>query len=71
VARRARGGVTGSDVIGHRSAEGRGALPGGGVATVAIGGQRAAVIAIHMARRAGYGGMRAGLGEGRGGVIEG
>ena len=71
MARRARGGVTGSDVIGHRSAEGRRALPGGGVATVAIGGQRAAVIAIHMAQRAGYGGMRAGQGEGRGGVIEG
>jgi len=70
VARRAGGGIAGGEVIRHRPAEGRGALPGGRVTTVAIGGQRAAVIAIHMAQRAGYGGMRAGQGEGCGGVIE-
>jgi len=70
VARRAGGGITGCDVIWYGPAEGRGALPGSRVATVAIGGQRAAVIAIHMAQRAGYGGVRAGQGERCGGVIE-
>lgn len=70
VARRAGGGVTGSDVVWYRSAEGRGALPGGSVATVAIGGQRAAVVAVHMAQRTGDGRVRTGQGEGCGGVIE-
>ena len=70
VARRARGGITGSDVIRYRPAEGRGALPSRRVATVAIGGQRPAVISIHMAQRAGDGRVRPGQREGCSGVIE-
>jgi hypothetical protein len=70
VARRAGGWIPGSDVIRYRPAEGRGALPLGDVATVAIGWQRAAVIAIHMAQRAGDGRMRARQWESCRGVIE-
>ena len=70
VARSTSGWVAGSNVIRHRPAEGRGALPGSGVATVAIGGQRAAVVSIHVAQRAGHGGVRAGQREGGRAVIE-
>ena len=66
---RARSRVTGSDVIRHRPAKCRGALPGGGVATVASGRHRGVVV-IHVARRAGYGRMRTGQREGRSVVIE-
>jgi hypothetical protein len=41
-----------------------------GVATVAIGRQRAAVVAIHVAQRACYGRVRSGQREGRSAVIE-
>ena len=70
MARRAGGGITGGNVIWDRPAEGRGALPSRSVATVAIGGQRAAVISIHMAQRAGDGRVRARQREGCSGVIE-
>ena len=60
MARCAGGRIAGSNVIRYRPAEGRGALPIRSVATVAIGGQRAAVIAINMAQRAGDGRVRAG-----------
>ena len=70
VARRARGGIAGSDVIWDRPAEGRGALPLSDMAAVAIGWQRAAVISIHMAQRAGDGRVRARQREGCSGVIE-
>jgi hypothetical protein len=50
-------------VIRHGAAKGRCALPIRGVAAIAIGGQRAAVISIHVAQRAGYGGVRPGQRE--------
>jgi len=49
MAGRACGRIPGSNVIRHRPAKGRSALPLCGVTTVAIGGQCAAVVAIHMA----------------------
>jgi hypothetical protein len=52
--------VTGIDVIRHRAAHGCSALPLSRVAAVAVGGQRAAVIAIHVAQRAGHSGVGAG-----------
>jgi len=70
VARRASGWITGSDVIRHRPAQRCGALPIRGVAAVAIGGQGPAVISTHMAKRAGYGRVRAGQREGCRAVIE-
>ena len=70
MARRARGRITQRDMVRHRAAQGRGALPLHGVATVAIGGQRAAVVAIHMAQPAGYGRVRTGQREGCSVVIE-
>jgi len=70
VARRASGWVTGSNVVRHRSAEGRGALPIRSVATVAIGGQRAAIVSVHVAQRAGYRCVRASQREGCRAVIE-
>jgi len=70
VARRAGCRVTRSDVVGHRPAECGGALPIGGVATVAIGGQRAAVIAVYMALSAGNGRVSAGQRKGCCAVIE-
>jgi hypothetical protein len=57
-------------VVGHRAAEGRGALPIRGVATVTIRGQSPAVVSIHMAERARHGGMRAGQRERRRAVIK-
>lgn len=62
--------ITGSDVIRYRSAERCGALPLRGVATVTIGGQRAAVVAVHVALRAGHGSVRAGQRESSRAVVE-
>lgn len=70
VARCASGWVSGSDVIRYGPAEGRGALPSSSVATVAIGGKRAAVVAIHVARRASDRRVRAGQWKRRRAVIE-
>jgi hypothetical protein len=70
VAGRAGRGIAGSNVIRHRAAQGRGALPIRSVAAVAISGESAAVISIHVAQRAGYGRVRAGQGEGCRAVIE-
>ena len=70
MARRTGGRVSQSDVVRYRSAQGGRALPLGSVATVAIGGQRAAVVVIHMAQRAGHGGVRAGQRERGRAVIE-
>lgn len=70
VARSASCWITGSDVIRHSAAEGCGALPLSRVAAVAVGGQRAAVIAIHVAQRAGHSGVGAGQWESCRAVIE-
>jgi hypothetical protein len=70
VARRAGGWIPRSDVIRYRPAEGRGALPSRSVATVAIGRQRAAVVPIHVAQRAGDSRVRARQRKGCSGVIE-
>jgi len=45
----AGGGETSSDVVGNRAAEGYGALPGGDVATVAVGGQVSGIIVVDVA----------------------
>jgi len=70
MAGRACGWITGSDVIWHRPAKRRGALPSGRVATVAIGRHRGVVV-IHVARRAGHSDVEAGQRESRIVVIEG
>ena len=70
VTRRARGRITEHDMVRHEAPQRRGALPLKRVATVAIGGQRAAVVAIHMAQCAGYGRVRTGQREGCSVVIE-
>jgi hypothetical protein len=66
----ARRRVSGSDMVRHRPAQSCGALVVGSVATVTIGRQRPAVVAIHVAQRAGRGGVRPGQWESRRGVIE-
>ena len=71
VARSAGGWISGSDVIRYRPAEGRGALPLCDMAAVAIRRQRAAVVSIYVARRAGHAGVRTGQREGGCAVIEG
>lgn len=58
------------DVIWHRPAKRRGALPVGGVATITIRGQRAGVVAVDVAQRTGHRGVRASQRESRGAVIE-
>ena len=62
--------ISGSDVIGHRAAKRRRAVPVGGVAAVAIGGQRAAVVAVRVAQRASHGGVGASQRESSRAVIE-
>ena len=47
-------------MIGDRAAKCLCAVPIGGVAAIAIGRQRAAIIAVHVAQGAGNGGVRAG-----------
>ena len=59
-----------SDVVRHRPAQRRGALQSRGVAAVAIRRQRAAVVSIHMAQRAGDGRVRPGQRECGRAVIE-
>ncbi len=68
VARRAGGWISRSDVIRHRSAQRRGALPLRDVAAIAIRRQRPAVISSHMAQRAGHRRVRPGQRE-RGRVV--
>jgi len=70
MARSARRRITQRDMVRHSAAQGRGTLPLSDVATVAIGGQRAAVVAIHMAQCAGYRRVRTGQRKGCGVVIE-
>jgi len=70
VARCAGGWISGSDVIRYRPAEGRGALPLCDMAAVAIRRQRAAVVPVRVARRAGHGGVRTCQREGGCAVIE-
>ena len=71
VARRAGCRIPRSDVIGHRPAKRRGALPLSDVAAVAVSRQRPAVVSIHVAQRAGHGRMSSGQRKGCRAVIEG